>query len=86
MRIRMTETAKGAPDGVSVYEYAEGEEYEAAPHSRMSDELARVFIAQDLAVEVVESDPGDAVQADAPTGETPESAPQAAKPARARKR
>jgi hypothetical protein len=82
MRIRMLETAKGSPDGVSVYDFTEGDEHEAAPHSAMSDELARVFIAQGLAVEVTPADPGETVQADAPTGETPDPAP---KPSRSRK-
>lgn len=77
MRIRMLETAKGSPDGVSVYEYTQGEEYESAPHALMSVELALVFIAQDLAEQVEQPESVESAQGDALTGETPASAPKA---------
>lgn len=75
MRIRMLETAKGSPDGARVYEYTEGDEHSVDGYL-MSFDLAHVFVAQDLAVEVDEPEAAESdqeAQGDALTGETPAS-------------
>ena len=51
MRIRMTETRHGSPDGRVVHEYAAGETYDAESTPPLPDDLAAVFVREGWAVE-----------------------------------
>jgi hypothetical protein len=46
MRIKMLKTQKGSPDGVTVVNYLEGQEYD------INIELSKVFIMQKWAIEI----------------------------------
>ena len=54
MRIRMTETRLGSPDGRAVHEYAAGETYDGATTPPVSDDLAAVFVREGWAVDADE--------------------------------
>ena len=54
MRIRMTETRLGSPDGRFVHEYVAGETYDGATTPPMSDDLAAVFVREGWAVDASE--------------------------------
>ncbi|OXE37557.1 MAG: hypothetical protein CGW95_01175 [Phenylobacterium zucineum] len=54
MRIQMLKDAKGSPDGVNVHSYEEDEIYPTEGLAPMTDELARVFVEAELAIEVDE--------------------------------
>lgn len=51
MRIRMTETRQGSPDGRVVHEYVAGETYSADTTPPVSDDLAAVFMCEGWAVD-----------------------------------
>ncbi len=57
MRIRMTESRMGSPNGRTVHEYRAGETYDASTTPPTSDDLAAVFIREGWAVDA------DAVEA-----------------------
>jgi hypothetical protein len=50
MRIRMSETRQGSPDGRVVYEYTAGETYSGDTTPPVSDDLAAVFVREGWAV------------------------------------
>ena len=54
MRIQMLKNAKGAPNGTQAYDYEEDEIYPTEGLAPMTDELARVFVEAELAIEVDE--------------------------------
>lgn len=70
MRIRMTETRLGSPDGRTVHEYAAGETYDGATTPPMSDDLAAVFVREGWAVDADERETPAKARARKVTGPT----------------
>lgn len=57
MRVRMNRTTRGSPDGLRAFTYRQNEVYDATTDPPMTQALANVLVAGELAVEVATVDP-----------------------------